>query len=231
MFQRSSKFTVIDGIYSFINYASISGDNLKSVKLYDKIAPYYNISQQIYFILKFGSERKFREQFLNELDIKDTDRVLETSAGTGDNFRFLNRKAEYTGVDISLKMLRKARKNTKRWNLVSTLIHCEAENLPFADNTFDVTFHCGGMNYYNDRRKAIQEMIRVSKPGTKILIVDETDKLVKESYQKNPALKGHFEDADKADAPVDLIPEGMLDIKSEIVCNGTIYKLTFVKPL
>ncbi|MGC3979367.1 MAG: methyltransferase domain-containing protein [Paludibacteraceae bacterium] len=72
----------------------------------------------------------------------------------------------------------------------STLVHCEAESLPFEDASFDVVFHCGELNYYNDKQKAITEMIRVTKPGTKILIVDETDKLVKENYQKNPKLKG-----------------------------------------
>lgn len=110
MFQRNSEFTKINGIYSFIDNKTVSGDNLKSVQLYDKIAPYYNLSQQLYFMLKFGSENRFREQFLNELEIKDTDKVLETSVGSGDNFRFLNKNAEYVGLDISLGMLRQAKK-------------------------------------------------------------------------------------------------------------------------
>jgi ubiquinone/menaquinone biosynthesis C-methylase UbiE len=230
MFQKGVRYQVLKGIYSFIDYQSIAGDNLKSVKLYDKIAPYYNISQKIYFLLKFGSERKFRMQFLNELTIKDTDRVLETSTGVADNFKYLNNKAEYTGVDISLKMLGQARKNAKRWRITSTFVHCEAENLPFKDHYFDVVFHCGGLNYYNDKQKAILEMIRVAKPGTKIVIVDETQKLVKDNYQKNPVLKGHFADAAKACIPLQLIPEGMLNIKSEIICNDTIYKISFTTP-
>ncbi len=229
-FKKGIDYKNVNGIFSFIDEAKVTGDNLKSVQLYNKIARYYNFSQQLYFFFKFGSERKFREQFLNELNIKDTDCVLETSTGAGDNFRFLNKKANYCGLDISLGMLRQAKKNSKRWGISSTLIHCEAEALPFEDEYFDVVFHCGGLNYYNDKQKAIDEMIRVAKPGTKILIVDETDKLVKDNYQKNPALKGHFTDAAKAFIPVDLIPSSMKDIHSEIVCNGTIYKLTFVKP-
>lgn len=230
MFLRNKNFTVKNGIFTFINEADITGDNLKSVTLYNKIAPFYNLSQQLYFLFKFGGERKFRKQFLNELEIKDSDKVLETSTGTGDNFRFLNKKADYVGLDISFGMLRQAKKNLKRWKIRAKLVHCEAENLPFEDEYFDVVFHCGGLNYYNDKQKAILEMIRVAKPGTKILIVDETDKLVKDNYQKNPAPKGHFVDAAKAVIPTDLIPPGMKDVRSEIVCKGTIYKLTFVKP-
>lgn len=156
--------------------------------------------------------------------------MLETSTGAGDNFRYLNKKAHYVGLDISFGMLRQAKKNCKRWGISATLVHCEAENLPFEDEYFDVVFHCGGLNYYNDKQKAINEMIRVAKSGTKILIVDETSKLVKDVYQKNPALKGHYENAAKAFIPIDLIPKEMLNIRSEVVCNGTIYKITFIKP-
>jgi len=86
------------------------------------------------------------------------------------------------------------------------------------------------LNYYNDKQKAILEMIRVAKPGTKIVIVDETEKLVKDNYQKNPVLKGHFADAAKACISLQLIPEDMLHIKSEIICNDTIYKISFSTP-
>ena len=185
MFQKNNIFGIINGIYSFIDESAVTGENLKSVKLYDRIAPFYNVSQQLYFFLKFGSEKKFRDPFLKELQINDADKVLETSTGSGDNFRFLNKKAEYVGLDISLGMLKQAKKNLKRWKVKATLVHCEAENLPFEDEYFDVVFHCGGLNYYNDKQKAILEMIRVAKSGTKILIVDETDKLVK-NYHKNP---------------------------------------------
>lgn len=232
MFKKDKKdnYAIIDGIYSFIDEKDLSGDNLKFSRLYNKIAWSYNLSQRIYFRIKFGGEKKFRDPFLRELVIKDSDKVLEVSAGTGDNFRFLNRKAQYFGLDISMGMLRQAKKHLKRWNINSTLVHGEGEDLPFEDNLFDVVFHCGGINYFNDKQKAINEMIRVAKPGTKLLIVDETDKLVRENYQKNPFIKGDYKEAEKARIPVDLIPEGMLNVNSEIICKGLMYKLTFVKP-
>lgn len=118
----------------------------------------------------------------------------------------------------------------QRWDVTSTLVHGEAEQLPFKDNYFEVVFHCGGLNYYNDKQKAINEMIRVAKPGTKIMIVDETDKLVKDIYQRIPVIKGQFSDISKAAVPVDLIPKEMKEIRSDIVCKGTIYKITFIKP-
>jgi ubiquinone/menaquinone biosynthesis C-methylase UbiE len=232
MFKENKKdsYTIIDGMYSFIDEKDLSGDNLKFSKLYNKIAWSYNLSQRIYFRIKFGGEKNFRDPFLKELIINDADKVLEVSVGTGDNFRFLNRKAEYFGLDISMGMLRQAKKHLKSWKINSILVHGEGEDLPFEDNSFDVVFHCGGINFFNDKQKAINEMIRVAKPGTKLLIVDETDKLVRENYQKNPFIKGDYKEAEKAKIPVDLIPAGMINVNPEIICKGLMYKLTFVKP-
>jgi ubiquinone/menaquinone biosynthesis C-methylase UbiE len=227
---KQDKFKNVDGIYSFINERELTGDNLKFNKLYNKIAWSYNLSQRIYFWLKFGGERKFREPFLCELSIKDSDKVLEISTGTGDNFRFLNKKAEYYGLDISMGMLRQAQKHLKKWKINSVLIHAEGEDLPFKDNYFDVVFHCGGINFFNDKQKAIKEMVRVAKPGTKILIVDETDKLVKQNYQRNPIIKNDYKDAEKANIPVEMVPSDVKDIQTEIICNGLMYKLIFTKP-
>lgn len=54
-----------------------------------------------------------------------------------------------------------------------------AEALPYRDNSFESVFHVGGINFFNDKRKAIEEMIRIAKPGARILIADETDKGVR----------------------------------------------------
>lgn len=227
--EKKDNFKLNDGIYSFIIEKNLTGDNLKYNKLYSKIAWSYNFSQRIYFWLKFGGEKKFREAFLCDLIINDTDKVLEISTGTGDNFRFLNKNANYFGLDISMAMLKHAKKHLKRWKIKSVLIHAEGEDLPFEDNYFDVVFHCGGINYFNDKQKAITEMIRVAKPGTKLMIVDETEKLVRENYQKNPIIKSEYLEADKAEVPIRLIPKEMKNVVSEIICNGLMYKLTFTK--
>lgn len=231
MFQKERNYTLKNGIFSFIDEEQLTGDNKKYNTLYNKIAWSYNLSQRIYFWLKYGGEENFRKPFLSELDIRDTDRVLEISTGTGDNFKFLNKKAEYYWVDISLAMLKMAKNHLKKWNIRWTLIHCEWEDPPFEDNYFDVVFHCGGINFFNDKKRAIEEMIRVAKPGTKLLIVDETEKLIQENYQKNPFIKHEFTDIEKSNIPVNLIPSQMEDIRSEIICKGLMYKITFRKPL
>ena len=43
-------------------------------------------------------------------------------------------------------------------------------NLPLRIIDFGIVHHIGGINFFNDKAKAMQEMLRVAKPGTKILV-------------------------------------------------------------
>jgi len=56
--------------------------------------------------------------------------------------------------------------------------------LPFADNTFDIVFHNGGINFFNDKALAISEMLRVAKVGNKLLIADETADFMESLLEK-----------------------------------------------
>lgn len=220
------------GFYSFFEDEQVLvGNNLKFSKLYNKIAPFYNISQRIFYKLKFGGECNFRNRFLQKLNILDNSIVLEVSIGTADNLRFLNKKAHYIGIDISSGMLKMAAKHIKKWCVHADLVQCEAEDLPFKPNVFDCVYHFGGINYFSDKGKAIGEMIRVAKEGALVLISDETDEIVKKHYQKNPFTKGKFTNIPNITNEIlSLIPLEMDNINCEISDDGLTYMITFEKP-
>jgi hypothetical protein len=74
-------------------------------------------------------------------------------------------------------------------------------------------------------------MIRVAKPGTKVVIVDETEKVVKEIYEKTPFTKKYFQKRESAvSSSVDLVPKEMLDIGSKEIGDGWLHCLSFRKP-
>jgi len=218
----------IDGIIVFMDIDNLSGENKKFSKLYNKIAPFYHISQKIFFKIKFGGENNFRTDFLKHIIVKDNDLVLETSVGTADNFYYMNKNAKYYGVDISIEMLKRAKKHSQKWKINSELVCCESENLPFIDDIFNVVYSCGGFNYYNDKQKAISEMIRVAKSGSKIFIIDETEKTIKNIYKNVPGKELY--NIEKANMPLELIPKEMENIKGEIICRGYMYIVSFDKP-
>ena len=53
------------------------------------------------------------------------------------------------------------------------LAFADAHHLPFADNTFDGLIHVGGVNNFHDKRQALAEALRVVRPGSPVLFVDE----------------------------------------------------------
>jgi ubiquinone/menaquinone biosynthesis C-methylase UbiE len=110
------------------------------------------------------------------------------------------------------------------------LILGNAEDLPLREESFDVVFHVGGINAFNERAKAIAEMIRVARAGTKIVIVDETSKLMERLAWAPSARRWLREHGERFAAPVGLLPEGMRDVAVKEIAKGNLYCLTFRKP-
>jgi ubiquinone/menaquinone biosynthesis C-methylase UbiE len=110
------------------------------------------------------------------------------------------------------------------------LVNCCAEDLPFDDNVFDIVFHVGGINFFNDKKLAIEEMIRVAKKGTKILISDETDYFVQQQFKKSSLSKKYFEgktfNLHELEAN---IPDWVTEKKTEFLWKNRSYCITFRK--
>jgi len=228
--KSGEEFPIRDGIPIFLRDADVSGSNKKYQELYNHIAPFYDLSTQVFAFLKSGGEGKRRTEYLQQLDIKAGDRVLQVSVGTGGNLRYLPRTAKYFGLDISWGMLKRCQKNLKALDMEAELFLGAAEYLPFDDGAFDGVFHMGGINFFSDRARAVQEMIRVAKPGTKLMIVDENEQVAKKLERAPVAGKFYGNRTEMISAPVDLVPAGMQEIKVRDVCNGDLYCLTFRKP-
>jgi ubiquinone/menaquinone biosynthesis C-methylase UbiE len=224
------EFPIVDGIPQFLGESDLHGHNRKYRRLYDRIAPLYDLSVRGYAWLAGGGEEARRGEYLGELEVHQGDLVLEVSIGTGRNLRFLPREARYFGLDISLGMLGKCQRNLRSWRREADLFLGAAEHLPFADETFDVVFHVGGINFFSDRGRAVREMVRVAKPGTRLLIVDENEKIAK-YYEKTPFVGRFFRGRRHAvSAPVDSVPSGVSDLRLRDICDGDLYCLTFRKP-
>jgi len=225
---RSGKrYPIRDGIPDFLGAAS--GQNKKYQQLYDRIAVFYDPTERLYRWLK--RKQDFRKDYLSELEVVAGARVLEVSVGTGANFRPLPSNVALFGLDLSWGMLRQCRKNLRKWGLAAELSHGEAEHLPFRDAVFDVVLHVGGINFFSDRAGAVREMIRVARPGTKIVIVDETEEVVKKSYERTPFVRRYFKKrAEAVTDPVPLVPANMREVHCTHIAEGKAYCLTFRKP-
>ena len=120
-------------------------------------------------------------------------------------------------------MMANCSRNLDRWKISAEIVRANAQSLPFRDGSFDVVFHLGAINLFEDRKKAIEEMIRVSRPGTHIVIADETEKAGR-------LFNVFTGPAEKITPPVDLVPENMLNINLETIWRGYGYVIEFDTP-
>jgi SAM-dependent methyltransferase len=92
--------------------------------------------------------------------------VLEVGCGAGvDLARFAKGGADVTGVDLSASAIDLARANFEQQGLAGRFEVADGEQLPFADNSFDLVFAHGVVQYTADPQQLVNECRRVLKPG------------------------------------------------------------------
>jgi len=160
--------------------------------------------------------------------------VLEVSVGPGVNMPYLvNRPdvGEVFGLDISLGQLMRCQSYIRKQGWSVDLFLGNGEQLSFRDESFDGVFHVGGINFFNNKKAAIEEMIRVAKPGARILIADETEKGARGYEKFIPGFKKSFGGKREAIlAPIDLVPKEMQETRLFDVWKGWLYCIEFRRP-
>jgi ubiquinone/menaquinone biosynthesis C-methylase UbiE len=93
-------------------------------------------------------------------------RVLEVGCGTGNiTLALAQQGAQMAGLDASLPMLGRAKAKAGLKGLAISWILGDATCLPFAAETFDGVVSILALDFMADREKALQEMVRVLRPG------------------------------------------------------------------
>ena len=105
----------------------------------------------------------FLRQIIEKLGNKDL-RILDVGCGTGANLEMLSQFGTAEGVDVSDDALEFCRKKGL------TVHKGLAEELPYADDTFDVTTALDVVEHLDDDIAGLKEMFRVTKKGGYSLI-------------------------------------------------------------
>ena len=227
------QFPIVDGIPHFIQPEKLTGFNRRFARMYNWMSWGYRLFSKVAFAYIGMSEETGRREVTDRLDPRGG-RVLEVSVGPGVNLPYLvNRTdvSEVVGLDISLGQLQRCQSYVAKMGWEVDLLLGNGEQLPVRDETFDGVFHVGGINFFNDKKAAIDEMIRVVKPGARILISDETEKGA-QGYEKYiPGFKKSFGGTRKQIMPpVDLVPANMLETRLFDIWKGWLYCIEFRKP-
>lgn len=99
-------------------------------------------------------------------------KVLEIGCGLGtDGAQFAKAGADYTGVDLTAASIELARKRFELAGLKGEFRVADAEQLDFADNTFDLVYSHGVLHHTPDTAAAVKEIHRVLKPGGRAIVM------------------------------------------------------------
>jgi len=102
-------------------------------------------------------------------------RTLEVALGTGLNLPLYPAGVELTGIEWSAEMLAVAQRRAQTLGLAADLRRGDARALPFDDGTFDTVVMTFSMCAVPDPDRALDEMVRVLRPGGLLLLADHVE--------------------------------------------------------
>ncbi|HEY1390015.1 MAG TPA: class I SAM-dependent methyltransferase [Ktedonobacterales bacterium] len=115
------------------------------------------------------------EQLSESVDVHAGDRVLDVATGNGITALAAARRfGEVTGLDYVPSLLDDARQRAAAEHLPVTFQEGDAENIPFADASFDIVLSTLGVMFTPNQDKAASELLRVARSGGKIGVASWT---------------------------------------------------------
>jgi len=145
-------------------------------KHYDRIARIYD--------RQYAEEQKIKiNAILTRVCRDERDFILDAGCGTGLLFPMVAKAQFVTGIDISKKLLQKAKQYTKRFSSVH-LICADSDWLPFQDSVFNLVFAITLLQNLPNPKATLEEIKRKSKSQAIIAVTVLKKEFTKEKFTK-----------------------------------------------
>lgn len=231
----SGDFDFIEDIPNFLDAHALGSEEQVSLDWYRDNAKDYDHYLPLTFQILGCDEFEERKKMYAALDVNPGMKVLEIGCGTGRDSTFLAQGLDGNGElflqDISLDILTIAKKkfsNVPDGGVNIQFFLSSASRLPFEDNYFDRIFHFGGLNTFSNLSDTLREIVRVAKPGAKILLGDEGFPLWlrnTEFYRAMSATNFHYSHL----PPIDYLPDTIRNVRIEWFMGDAFYFILFDK--
>ena len=171
-------------------YQTVSADDKAGLvrDVFDSVASRYDIMNDL---MSAGLHRIWKRYAIDQAALRPGNVVLDLAGGTGDLTRQIARKVGKEGhvvlADINAAMLEQGRRRLVDAGVAGnvSIAQVDAEELPFADRSFDCITMAFGLRNVTDKNAALTSMYRVLKPGGKAMILEfsEPSKAIKPAYE------------------------------------------------
>jgi demethylmenaquinone methyltransferase/2-methoxy-6-polyprenyl-1,4-benzoquinol methylase len=141
-------------------------------EVFDKVAARYDWMNDL---ASLGLHRYWKRAAVAQVAVPSKAKILDLAGGTGDLTRLFMTEYPDAAVvlsDINEPMLAAGRQKLRRLGLGPYPLLCDAEKLPFADETFDVVSIGFGIRNVTRKDDALAEMRRVLKPEGQAVILE-----------------------------------------------------------
>lgn len=156
--------------------------------VFDSVASRYDLMNDL---MSLGIHRLWKRAAIMLSNVRQGDQILDLAGGTGDLTKLYHQRVGDEGqvvlADINRSMLEVGRDRLIDEGYISNIrfTQVNAEYLPFEDNSFDCICIAFGLRNVTDKDKALVSMLRVLKPGGRVIILEFSqpqDHLLKKVY-------------------------------------------------
>ncbi|MBR9907242.1 MAG: bifunctional demethylmenaquinone methyltransferase/2-methoxy-6-polyprenyl-1,4-benzoquinol methylase UbiE [Gammaproteobacteria bacterium] len=143
--------------------------------VFNSVAQKYDVMNDL---MSFGIHRLWKRYTIDSSGVRTGMKVLDIAGGTGDLTAQFSKRVGPTGevvlADINDAMLEVGRDKLRNRGIVGNVryVQANAEELPFADDSFDIITIAFGLRNVTDKQKALESMFRVLKPGGRLLVLE-----------------------------------------------------------
>lgn len=158
-------------------YQTVSADEKAGLVkgVFDSVASKYDIMNDL---MSGGLHRLWKRFTIEQAGVRAGHSVLDLAGGTGDLTREFSKRVGAKGLvvlaDINYAMLEQGRRRLVDAGISGnvSMAQVNAEELPFADNSFDCIAIAFGLRNVTDKESALTSMLRTLKPGGKAMILE-----------------------------------------------------------
>tara|TARA_Y100000022_G_C13253649_1_gene378458 strand:+ start:1094 stop:1798 length:705 start_codon:yes stop_codon:yes gene_type:complete len=149
-----------------------SSNFLHIKNIFESISSEYDFMNDL---MTFKNHSKWKKEIAEIAKYSSPKKILDVATGTGDIAINLSKikGSKIEGVDVSGNMLKIARKKIDELKIDNIVLKtCEAENLVFEDNHFDIVSIGYGVRNFSNLKKGLSESYRVLKKDGKLIILE-----------------------------------------------------------